>query len=284
MRGWIKNNYKMILVVLAFVIIGPIIINCLFKLHPSREFFVAEWDASAMLSYYGTIIAAVIAIYGIFITIRYSQKSYKDDVRDRTMPFIVIDMLKTRSRTNLFKSKDTKICAKQVEGYYEYKLTDYYCILENGVIRYSTGLTKTQQELLDNGGMRWVYSENGGSLQVVDDICVPFEFENVGNGAAIRMRYGLNRKETIEHDRKYLPVLSLKPNTPMMFHLFSENCSENSENLGRYVLSFYYDDIYSNSYEQYFEISIEYDKEKKRPVCSIDMSHVQKFLERKNSG
>lgn len=74
MRGWIKNNYKMILVVLAFVIIGPIIINCLFKLHPSREFFVAEWDASAMLSYYGTIIAAVIAIYGIFITIRYSQK------------------------------------------------------------------------------------------------------------------------------------------------------------------------------------------------------------------
>ena len=196
----------MILVVLAFVIIGPIIINCLFKLHPSREFFVAEWDASAMLSYYGTIIAAVIAIYGIFITIRYSQKSYKDDVRDRTMPFIVIDMLKTRSRTNLFKSKDTKICAKQVEGYYEYKLTDYYCILENGVIRYSTGLTKTQQELLDNGGTRWVYSENGGRLQVVDDICVPFEFENVGNGAAIRMRYGLNRKETIEHDRKYLPV------------------------------------------------------------------------------
>lgn len=73
---------------------------------------MAEWDASAMLSYYGTIIAAVIAIYGIFITIRYSQKSYKDDVRDRTMPFIVIDMLKTRSRTNLFKSKDTKIFCK----------------------------------------------------------------------------------------------------------------------------------------------------------------------------
>lgn len=66
----------------------------------------------------------------------------------------------------------------------------------------------------------------------MDDICVPFEFENVGNGAAIRMRYGLNRKETIEHDRKYLPVLSLKPNTPMMFHLFSENCSENSETWG----------------------------------------------------
>ena len=46
----------------------------------------------------------------------------------------------------------------------------------------------------------------------------------------------------------------------------------------------HYDDIYSNSYEQYFEISIEYDNEKKRPVCSIDMSHVQKFLERKNNG
>lgn len=278
MKEWMKKNYKILLVVLGFVLIGPIVINSLFKLHTSLDFFVAEWDASAMLSYYGTIIAAIIAIYGIYITIQYSQKSYKDDVRNRSMPFIVIDMLKTSSYRNLMKSNNTEATTKPIEGYREYKLTDYYCILDKGKLEYKTCLTKSQQELLNNGGMKWVPRENGGTMQVTDEICIPFEIENIGNGTAIRMRYGINRKETRDADRKYLPVISLKQSTPMMLHIFSEDCSKNSLNLGQYVLSFYYEDIYSNRYEQYFDISIEYDKEKNCPVGSVDMSHVQKFL------
>ena len=112
----------------------------------------------------------------------------------------------------------------------------------------------------------------------MDDICIPIEIENVGNGAAIRMRYGLNRKSISKKDRKYLPVISLKPAMPIMFHIFSEDCSRNSANLGEYVLSFYYEDIYSNQYEQDFDITIEYNEEKNAPVYSVDMSHVQKFI------
>ena len=115
MKNWMKKNYKIILIVLGFIFIGPMVINDLFKLHPSVDFFVAEWDASAMLSYYGTIIAAIIAIYGIFITIQYSQKSYKDDIRDRSIPFIVIDMLKTSSYRNLMKSDDAGIVTKSID-------------------------------------------------------------------------------------------------------------------------------------------------------------------------
>lgn len=278
MKEWMKKNYKILLVVMGFVLIGPIVINSLFKLHKSLAFFVAEWDASAMLSYYGTIIAAVIAIYGIFITIQYSQKSYKDDVRDRSMPFIVIDMLKTSSYRNLMKSNNIETTTEPIEGYREYKLTDYYCILDKGKIQYKTCLTKSQQELLNKGVMNWVPRENGGTMQVTNEICIPFEIENIGNGTAIRMRYGINRKETRDADRKYLPVISLKQSTPMMLHIFSEDCSKNSLNLGQYVLLFYYEDIYSNRYEQHFDISIEYDEEKNCPVGSVDMSHVQKFL------
>lgn len=57
MKNWIKEHYKIILLVLGLTIIGPLIINILFKLHPTIDFFVAEWDASATLSYYGTILA-----------------------------------------------------------------------------------------------------------------------------------------------------------------------------------------------------------------------------------
>ncbi len=278
MKNEIKKNYKILLVGLGFVFIGPIVINCLFKLNTSLDFLVAEWDASAMLSYYGTIISAVIAIYGIFITIQYSQKNYKDDVRNRSIPFIVIEMLKTRSYRNLMKPSNTETITEPIEGYREYKLTDYYCILYKGKIEYKTGLTRSQQSLLDNGRMRLVSSENGARIQVGDEICLPFEIENVGNGTAIRMRYGINHKETKEEDRKYLPTLALKPGMPMMFHIFSEDCSKESLNLGQYVLSFYYEDIYSNRYEQHFNIIIDYDEKKKCPICSVDMGHFQKFL------
>lgn len=43
MKNWIKENYKIILLVLGLTIIGPLIINILFKLHPIIDFFVAEW-------------------------------------------------------------------------------------------------------------------------------------------------------------------------------------------------------------------------------------------------
>ena len=280
MKNWAKKNYKIILIVLGFILIGPIIINYLYKLHVSVDFFVAEWDAAAMLSYYGTIVAAVIAIFGIFVTIRYSQKSYKEDVRNRSMPFIVIDILKASSYRNFFnflKSEDIETKPKQTEGYREYKLTDYYCILENGKIEYKTELTKTQQELLNNGGISIVHCENSNILQNKDYVCIPIEIENVGNGTAIRMRYGINSKETSVSDRKCFPVISLKQGTQMMLRVFSEDCSKNSANLGQYVLSFCYEDIYSNKYEQYFDINIEYD-ENNRPKLSVDMSHVQKFL------
>lgn len=286
MRKWIKKNCKIILFVsiCALIVIGPFVINLLFKLHTSTDLLVAEWNASAALSYYGTIIAAVIAIYGIFITIQYSQVSYKEDVRNRSIPFIVIEMLKTNVHKSNFGLNDSQFDVNITEGYQEYKLTDCYCILNNGKIEFRSSLTKPQKDLLDNAGMKYDTCEDLLRLCAIDYICVPFEIENVGNGSAIRMRYGINRKETNLEDREYLPTFSLKPFTPIMLHIFSEDCSVDSLNLGAYILSFYYEDIYSNSYEQHFDITIEYDKERNVPVFSIDMDHSQIFLGDKKNG
>ena len=157
-------------------------------------------------------------------------------------------------------------------------MQDYYCILENGMVGYQTGLSERQQEILNNAGTKWVSSPSGGSLVVVNDICVPIEIENVGNGTAIRLRYGLNRKGISEKDRRYLPVISLKPENPILLHIFSEDCSKESNNLGEYILSFYYEDIFSNRYKQDFEVMIEYNDAKNCPMVSVDMSHKQNFL------
>ena len=139
-------------------------------------------------------------------------------------------------------------------------------------------MSERQQEILNNVGTKWVSSPSGGSLVVVNDICVPIEIENVGNGTAIRLRYGLNKKGISEKDRRYLPVISLKPENPILLHIFSEDCSKESNNLGEYILSFYYEDIFSNRYKQDFEVMIEYNDVKNCPMVSVDMSHKQNFL------
>lgn len=282
---WIKQNKEAIFFIIGLTIAGPIAINWLFKQYPNADFFVAEWDASAALTYYGTIMAAIIAVYGVFLTIQYSQENYREDVRNRSLPFIGIALLRTEFHINLsqfLNAKPENVEDKQ-EEYCEYKLQDYYCILENGNIVYKTELTREQQKLVKNGGVKWVQSANGVDCIYTNCLCIPIEIENIGNGAAIRMRCGINKKNILEKDRRYFPPLSLKTETPIMLHIFSEDCGEKSINLGEYVLEFYYDDIFSNRYKQEFNINITYDKEKHIPKGNIDMSHRQEMLgERKN--
>ena len=292
MRNWITKSSKKIgigLIVIGILIAvlgGPLIINWLFKRPAPVDLLDAEWESDAVLSYYGTIVASAIAVYGVFLTIRYSQKNYKEDVRNRTLPFITIDMLKTKSHITIFpeKSKSDEENTDNQEGYVEYKLQDYYCILDEGTIIYKTGLTKSQKALIENGGMKWVPNGNSRALTRVDEICVPIEIENIGNGTAVRLRYGLNRKNAEIKDRKYLPVISLKTFCPILFHIFSEDCSKQSANLGDYVLSFYYEDIYSNKYQQDFDIKIMYGAEDQSPIVSVDMSHEQRFLGGRKNG
>ena len=58
MFDWMKNHKKLIAFTIFMVIFGvPLIIHILFKLHPNVDFFVAEWTAGELLSYYGSILA-----------------------------------------------------------------------------------------------------------------------------------------------------------------------------------------------------------------------------------
>lgn len=288
MKDWLKKNYRIFFVVLLLIFGGPIVINILFKIKSPIWFLAAEWDASAALSYYGAIIAAFLAIFGIFITVQYSQKNYREDVRNRSLPFIVVDMLRSRSIRSIFPTTETiakeDMHERKTEGYFEYKITDFYCILDDGNILYQSGLTDRQQNILDNCGMKSIPCEIGSASARIPYICIPLEIENVGNGTAIRMRIGLNRKKTLTKDRQYMQPRFMKPGTVLKFHIFSEDCSQNSKNLGEYVLSFCYEDIYLNHYEQNFNLLIGFDKKVSRVFCSLDLSHVQKFLGGESNG
>ncbi len=58
MFNWMKDHKKLIAFITFMIIFGiPFIIHVLFKLHSNIDFFVAEWTAGELLSYYGSILA-----------------------------------------------------------------------------------------------------------------------------------------------------------------------------------------------------------------------------------
>lgn len=273
-----KNLIYIIISIIAVLVIIPLSINVAFKVAAPIEILHAEWDASAAITFYGTVLAAGIAVIGVFITIRYSQSNYREDVRNRTLPYIAITLLRTKAYKNIFGGNSEIKDIEPEEGYQEYKLQDYFCVLEKGDIQYKTKLSKRQQQILDYGGTKWENIPNGRSLQVVDDVCVPIEIENVGNGVAINLRLGLNRKGVPEKDQRFVSPISLKVGATVMLHLFSEDCGRDSKNTGEYVLSFYYEDIYQNQYIQEYDVNIQYDEDERQPVFSIDMEVEQQCI------
>ena len=63
-----KNTiiFKLVAAIIAISIIGFISINLLFKWNSNNFIIEAEWDAADALNYFGTILAAIIGIIGVY--------------------------------------------------------------------------------------------------------------------------------------------------------------------------------------------------------------------------
>ena len=224
------------------------------------------------MSFYGVLLAAFLAVYGVYLSIDYSNRNYRDDLRNQVLPFFAVNSLKTKASNNWLNpimEKEERTKKNEIQGYIEYKITDYNFVLEDGKIGIYDGLTNNQKMVLDNAGFKWI--RNGGVMMCVASnyICHPLEIENVGNGAAISFRIGFNRKNTPEKDRKYAYAIPIKVGEKIMVHIFSEDCGKNSPNLGDYVLDMHYKDIYGNEYSQQHDINLDYSDEHSSPVISI---------------
>ena len=273
MKKWLRDNWKsLIIVVIITVVVIPLFINILFKVDFGIELLRAEWDSGDALAFYGVLLAAILAVYGVYLSINYSNKNYRDDLRNQVLPFFAVNNLKTKSKKNWLSPSENKKVTSQdsdIDGYTEYKITDYCFVLNEGKIDVQDGLSDKQKELLDNGGFKWV--GNGGVIMCVasDHVCHPMEIENVGNGTALSFRIGLNRKEIPEKERLFAYAIPVKVGEKIMVHIFSEDCGENSKNLGDYILDMHYKDICGNEYCQQHDINIDYSNERNCPVISI---------------
>lgn len=269
MKAIIKKYW----VVLLLLTIGiPALINWLFKIHPTIPFFSAEWDAGAALGFYGTLLASFIAIIGVFISVNYAQENYRKDEKNRQLPYLAMTYMRKDSKFNLLDSafSQTRESDNDADSYYtEYRLNRVYIIISNDGIEYRKNLDKMQESILQQGGLAWVTEGGIKALKPHNYISLPFEIENVGNGAAIDFKLAFNKKDS--SNPHAVSLFTLKCGDKVYFHIFSD--LESEELLGEYMLELQYSDILCNRYSQKYPVSFE--KENNRVKQIIDFTGKQ---------
>lgn len=217
------------------------------------------WDADDILAYYGTVIAAIVGVLGVYLTVCVSNKNYRDDARNRILPYIAINVMNIR-QPDLFLQGlgeedyammgNDPIIEQSLEGKAWNHL--YFVIDGKGKIRVAEQLSDDESERLKETAVTWIRAKDGKMyIRDADVVSMPFVMDNIGNGAAknLRMSFSyLNSKQFFKTE------IILKPNERFYVHIFSEKEFKTIE--GDYVFSVYYEDISGNEYEQLFPVEI----------------------------
>ena len=269
-----KHKWKIIGSIIIFWVLIPLIINLAFKINAVTSIFAAEWSAGDVLSFYGSIIAAVVTIIGVYITIDYSRKNFDEDEMNRIRPYMALTHYKFRARKALLGNNTPVETENQGDFYEEYKLERIYIVLNESSIEIKDKLEKDQLDILMSGGMHWESGSNGrAALRSYPYISYPFKVENVGCGAAINTVIGFCEEQK---PRRGVSVFTLKPGDSAYLHIFCEDAKKIGNK--RYVLDFSYYDTRGNGYSQKFLLNLYYDAYTDTAKGTIDLAGDQVSL------
>lgn len=277
-----KHKWKLLLAFAIFIVAIPFGINSLFKLTSPLNIFIAEWGAGDALAFYGVMLASATTIIGVYISIEYAQRNYRIDEANRVKPYLALTHYKSHSKTNLFSgfapSQTGKIIGEQDQGtsaYEEYRLEKVYIIINQATIEYRDRLSDAQQQRLKSGGFEW-RNQGGGchTLQARSFVSVPFEVENVGNGAATNTMVAFYKKG---EKRRGVSLYTIKQGDSFYFHIFCDDA--NIVKGHDYIIELLYGDIIGNYYSQKYPVVFDEDAEMKRFCTTVDLSGKQELTD-----
>lgn len=174
-------------IVLGIIIGGPIIIN---EFYRNNSGYMTIWGAADVLTYYGAIIAASGAAIGVYCSIRYSHKQYREDKRRDVLPYFAINILgrKCVSPFDLgwYGEDDVREedKAKEALTYREFMYDECFFIFSDDKIECIRKLSEEQEAARTIGVTMEDHGEFGTNLRN-DRHYIPMKITNVGKGCAI---------------------------------------------------------------------------------------------------
>ena len=274
MINYFKRTILIVSLISLFLIFGiPILIDLAFKTPAPISILEVNWGAKEALSFYGSILGAALTIFGVVITILYSRRSYQEDMHNRVLPYCSLYSLRYRSYFNILSLLTEKEEKSSEEDYYEeYRLKEINICINNGKIQYKSQLSKEQIDIIQHNGLKKTKTPDGFKVNRIEFINHPFEIENVGNGAAINFRLGLNPSDC--KNLNYTTPIHLRKGDKVYVRIFSEN--PNEQVFKKYKLGLYYEDILKRKYMQHFDYEIK--KEGKDFLTSLDFDSCQQII------
>lgn len=250
-----KNKLILILASFTFIVIIPALINCLFKWASPCSFFVAEWNAGDALSFYGAILASIATILGVYFSIEHAQQSYREDEVNRVKPYFSLTEYSSRSKYNVLQDalldSEEKESTEQSQSFYEeYKPKKIFIVIDKEGIHFKDVLLDAQQQCLKSGGLEWVKRDSGyRALESHPFISLPFDAENVGNGAAIDTMIAFYKKG---ENRRGIHLFTMKKEDSFYFHIFCNDADIVVD--FEYIIELIYGDILGNCYTQKYPV------------------------------
>lgn len=277
-----KYKWKLLLAFAIFIVAIPFGINSLFKLTSPLNIFIAEWGAGDALAFYGVMLASATSIIGVYISIEYAQRNYRIDELNRVKPYFALTHCSSQSKLNpsaLFNSggveTNTGEKNQNVFTYEEYRLKEIYIVIEQTTIAFRKRLSNAQQQRLKSGGLEWC-NQGGGchTLQARTFVSMPFEAENVGNGAATNTKIAFYKKG---EERMCVSLYTVKKGDLFKFHIFCDD--ENIVKGNDYMIELIYGDIIGNDYSQKYPVTFDEDAETKQFCTTVDLSGKQELTD-----
>lgn len=271
---WFLVGSLLVIILVAGV---PIIINECYRVNTG---YITVWNAADLLSYYGTIIAAGIGIVGVYLTVYIANKNYRDDARNRILPYIAINVINVRQPKSLSEGENyasfgnDPIIEDSLTGKAQNHL--FFVIDGAGKIRATEALNGDEAKSAKGTEALWIRAAKDGKMYLrgAERISMPFTIENIGNGPAKKLRVSF-ASATGKHFFK--TEMILRQRERFYIHIFSEKAFEKIK--GEYVFIVCYEDIAGNTYTQQFPVEIV--QEDGRRYDRIDTNGVQEIHNQK---
>ena len=191
------------------LIVGiPMLINEFYK---TNRGYITIWGAPEVLGYYGTILAAAGGILGVFLTVKQSQKQYREDARQQIMPFIATDFMLDSSCFRSFEQKPNIHPVTDNSGHDHFVIT--YSVQKG--IQYPYYLSKENCMLLEHHGNYNIHDKKTGATISLYKIVyfVPCILKNVGSGVSLKTTFGLYK---LENGKYTEPIDERKTSKPLV--------------------------------------------------------------------
>ncbi len=273
-----KNKWKLLLAFVIFIVLIPLAINALFKIAAPLSMFAAEWEAGDALAFYGAMLASATTIVGVYVSVEYAQRNYRQDEVNKVKPYFALTHYKSSTKVNFLSviglnQENEETEEKSKDSYEEYRLDKVFIVIEETGVKYQNDLTKAQKERLESGGLETCAHSNGcRTVQAHPFYSMPFEIENVGSGAATNTKITLNRKG---NRRIGVDLYTIKQNDSFYCHIF---CDQVEAVAGQeYMLELIYDDVLGNQYIQKYPTRFYKNDEIDKYCVSVNLNGAQKI-------